>query len=192
MAAIEAVGAREILDSRGNPTVEVEVVLDDGTFARAAVPSGASTGAFEAVELRDGGDRYLGKGVEKAVDGVITTIGPASIGLDADDQRLVDQAMLDLDGTPNKAKLGANAILGVSLAVARAAADSAGPAALPLRRRPERPPAAGADDEHPQRRRARRHQRRRAGVHDRADRRADLPRGAAHRRRGLPRAQGAC
>lgn len=131
MAAIEAVGAREILDSRGNPTVEVEVVLDDGTFARAAVPSGASTGAFEAVELRDGGDRYLGKGVQKAVEGVIRTIGPAVEGLDADDQRLVDQAMFDADGTPNKGKIGANAILGVSLAVAKAAADSAG---LPLYR----------------------------------------------------------
>ncbi|CAN5453709.1 phosphopyruvate hydratase [soil metagenome] len=131
MAAIEAVGAREILDSRGNPTVEVEVVLDDGVFARAAVPSGASTGAFEAVELRDGGDRYLGKGVGKAVEAVIQTIGPALEGLDADDQRLVDQTMLELDATPNKATLGANAILGASLAVARAAADSAG---LPLYR----------------------------------------------------------
>jgi enolase len=129
VASIEAVGAREILDSRGNPTVEVEVVLDDGTFARAAVPSGASTGAFEAVELRDGGDRYAGKGVHQAVDAVVQTLGPAIEGLDADDQRLVDQVMLDADGTPNKATLGANAILGVSLAVARAAADSAG---LPL------------------------------------------------------------
>src|SRR3954465_3899636 len=129
MAVIEAVGAREILDSRGNPTVEVEVVLDDGTFARAAVPSGASTGAFEAVELRDGGDRYLGKGVQKAVDAVIQTLGPTVEGLPADDQRTVDQAMLDVDGTPNKAQLGANAILGVSLAVAKAAAESAG---LPL------------------------------------------------------------
>ncbi|MBA2954195.1 phosphopyruvate hydratase [Nocardioides sp. MAH-18] len=131
MAAIEAVGAREILDSRGNPTVEVEVLLDDGAFARAMVPSGASTGAFEAVELRDGGDRYGGKGVGKAVDGVIQTIAPAIEGLAADDQRLLDQTMLELDGTPNKANLGANAILGVSLAVARAAADSAG---LPLYR----------------------------------------------------------
>jgi enolase len=131
VASIEAVGAREILDSRGNPTVEVEVLLDDGSFARAAVPSGASTGAFEAVELRDGGDRYLGKGVQKAVDAVIQTLGPTVEGLDADDQRLVDQTMLDADGTPNKAQLGANAILGVSLAVARAAADSAG---LPLYR----------------------------------------------------------
>jgi enolase len=129
VAAIEAVGAREILDSRGNPTVEVEVALDDGTVSRAAVPSGASTGAFEAVELRDGGDRYAGKGVTKAVDAVIDVIGPALTGLEASDQRLVDQVMLDLDGTDNKAKLGANAILGVSLAVARAAADAAG---LPL------------------------------------------------------------
>jgi len=131
VAAIEAVGAREILDSRGNPTVEVEVLLDDGTFARAAVPSGASTGQFEAVELRDGGDRYLGKGVATAVEGVVKTIAPALEGLEADDQRLVDQTMLSLDGTPNKAKLGANAILGASLAVARAAADSA---QLPLYR----------------------------------------------------------
>ncbi len=131
MAAIEAVGAREILDSRGNPTVEVEVLLDDGAFARAAVPSGASTGAFEAVELRDGGDRYLGKGVTQAVTAVIQQVGPAIEGLAADDQRVVDQTMLELDATPNKAKLGANAILGTSLAVARAAADSAG---LPLYR----------------------------------------------------------
>jgi enolase len=131
MAIIEAVGAREILDSRGNPTVEVEVLLDDGTYARAAVPSGASTGAFEAVELRDGEKAYGGKGVQKAVGAVVQQIGPALEGLDADDQRLVDQTMLDLDGTPNKAELGANAILGASLAVARAAADSAG---LPLYR----------------------------------------------------------
>jgi enolase len=131
VASIEAVGAREILDSRGNPTVEVEVLLDDGAFARAMVPSGASTGAFEAVELRDGGDRYAGKGVQKAVNAVIQTIAPAVEGLAADDQRLLDQTMLELDGTPNKANLGANAILGVSLAVARAAADSA---QLPLYR----------------------------------------------------------
>ncbi len=131
MAAIEAVGAREILDSRGNPTVEVEVLLDDGTFARAAVPSGASTGQFEAVELRDGGDRYLGKGVGKAVEQVVQKIGPALEGLEADDQRVIDQTMLELDATPNKASLGANAILGVSLAVARAAADAA---RLPLYR----------------------------------------------------------
>ncbi|WP_062301814.1 phosphopyruvate hydratase [Demequina subtropica] len=126
MASIEAVGAREILDSRGNPTVEVEVALEDGTFARAAVPSGASTGAFEAVERRDGDKgRYLGKGVEQAVDAVIDEIAPEVVGLDATEQRIIDQIMLDLDGTDNKGKLGANAILGVSLAVAKAAADSA-------------------------------------------------------------------
>ncbi|KMM45677.1 enolase, partial [Cellulomonas sp. A375-1] len=126
MASIEAVGAREILDSRGNPTVEVEVALDDGTIARAAVPSGASTGAFEAVERRDGDkSRYLGKGVEEAVNAVIDEIAPEIIGFEASEQRLVDAALIDLDGTPNKGKLGANAILGVSLAVAKAAADSA-------------------------------------------------------------------
>ena len=126
MAAIEAVGAREILDSRGNPTVEVEVLLDDGTVSRAAVPSGASTGAFEAYELRDGDKgRYLGKGVLKAVDAVLDVLGPAVEDLDASDQRLVDAALMDADGSDNKSKLGANAILGVSLAVAKAAADSA-------------------------------------------------------------------
>jgi enolase len=126
VAAIDAVGAREILDSRGNPTVEVEVLLDDGTVSRAAVPSGASTGAFEAYELRDGdAGRYLGKGVLKAVAAVIDEIGPEVEGLDATDQRLIDAAMIELDGTENKSRLGANAILGVSLAVARAAADSA-------------------------------------------------------------------
>ena len=129
MAFIDAVIAREILDSRGNPTVEVEVGLDDGTVARAAVPSGASTGAFEAVELRDGGDRYGGKGVERAVQAVEDEIAPEILGFDAAEQRLVDQVMIDLDGTPNKERLGANAILGVSLAVAKAAADSSG---LPL------------------------------------------------------------
>ena len=124
MALIEAVHAREILDSRGNPTVEVEVILEDGSSSRAAVPSGASTGAFEAAELRDGGKRYLGKGVEKAVDFVNDVIAPAVSGYDAQDQRLVDQEMIDLDGTKNKSRLGANAILGVSLAVDRAAAES--------------------------------------------------------------------
>src|SRR5688572_21893015 len=126
MSAIEAVGAREILDSRGNPTIEVEVLLDDGTVARAAVPSGASTGAFEAYELRDGDkDRYLGKGVLKAVDAVLDVLGPAIEGFEASDQRLIDAELKDADGTDNKSKLGANAILGVSLAVAKAAADSA-------------------------------------------------------------------
>nr|WP_216647938.1 phosphopyruvate hydratase [Isoptericola chiayiensis] len=127
VASIEAVGAREILDSRGNPTVEVEIALDDGTFARAAVPSGASTGAFEAVERRDGdAERYLGKGVEGAVNAVIDDIAPELIGYDAEEQRLIDQTLIELDATPNKGKLGANAILGVSLAVAKAAAKSAG------------------------------------------------------------------
>ena len=125
MASIEAVGAREILDSRGNPTVEVEVALDDGTLARAAVPSGASTGAFEAVELRDGGERYNGKGVLKAVGAVLDDIGPEILGFEASEQRLLDAALIDLDGTPDKSKFGANAILGVSLAVAKAAAASA-------------------------------------------------------------------
>ena len=125
MALIESIIAREILDSRGNPTVEVELLLDDDTVARAAVPSGASTGAFEASERRDGGDRYLGKGVQQAVEAVEDEIAPEIMGLDAADQRVIDQVMIDLDGTPNKARLGANAILGVSLAVAKAAALSA-------------------------------------------------------------------
>ncbi len=126
MATIEAVGAREILDSRGNPTIEVEIALDDGTTARAGVPSGASTGAFEAVERRDGdSSRYLGKGVQDAVEAVLDEIAPEILGYEASDQRELDQTLIDIDGTPNKGKLGANAILGVSLAVARAAADSA-------------------------------------------------------------------
>jgi enolase len=129
MASIEAIHARQILDSRGNPTVEVEVALDDGTAGRAGVPSGASTGAFEAVELRDGEDEYGGKGVQRAVHGVIDEIQPELLGYDADDQRLIDQVMIDLDRTPGKSRLGANAIVGVSMAVARAAAESAG---LPL------------------------------------------------------------
>ena len=131
MASIEAVDSLEILDSRGNPTVEVEILLDDGTYARAAVPSGASTGQFEAVERRDGGDRYLGKGVQDAVAAVVDELAPKVIGLMADDQRVIDQVMIEADGTDNKGKFGANAILGVSLAVAKAAAESAG---LPLYR----------------------------------------------------------
>ncbi len=125
MALIDSIIAREILDSRGNPTVEVEVLLDDDTVARAAVPSGASTGAFEASERRDGGTRYGGKGVLEAVAAVEDDIAAEVVGLDATEQRLLDQAMIDLDGTPNKSRLGANAILGVSLAVAKAAALSA-------------------------------------------------------------------
>ena len=171
VASIEAVGAREILDSRGNPTVEVEVALDDGTIGRAAVPSGASTGAFEAVELRDGGDRYGGKGVQKAVDAVLDAIGPELVGFEASEQRLVDQRAARPRRHPEQGQ-------------ARRQRDPRRlargrprrrrlrrPAAVPLRRRPERAPAAGADDEHPQRRLARRHRRGRAGVHDRADRR---------------------
>ncbi|MDR2294735.1 MAG: phosphopyruvate hydratase [Microbacterium sp.] len=126
MALIEAVGAREILDSRGNPTVEVEVLLDDGIVQRAAVPSGASTGAFEAYELRDGDkSRYGGKGVLKAVDAVLDELGPAIEGIDASEQRVIDEVLIRTDGTDNKQRTGANAILGVSLAVAKAAADSA-------------------------------------------------------------------
>ncbi len=125
MAIIQALGAREILDSRGNPTVEVEIELEDGTQARAAVPSGASTGAFEAAELRDGGTRYLGKGVEKAIAFLNNEIAPEIIGFDAQDQRLIDSAMIELDGTKNKSRMGANAILGASLAVAKASAESA-------------------------------------------------------------------
>ena len=132
MTAIIDIHGREILDSRGNPTVEVDVLLEDGSFGRAAVPSGASTGAHEAVELRDGDKaRYLGKGVTKAVAAVNGDIADALIGLDAEDQREIDMAMIDLDGTPNKSRLGANAILGVSLAAAKAAADARG---LPLYR----------------------------------------------------------
>ncbi len=129
MASIEAIHARQILDSRGNPTLEVELALDDGTIGRSGVPSGASTGAFEAVELRDGGDEYGGKAVTRAIANVNDGIQPELLGHEADDQRLIDQAMIDLDRTPDKSRLGANAIVGVSVAVARAAADSAG---LPL------------------------------------------------------------
>jgi enolase len=129
VASIEAIHARQILDSRGNPTLEVEVALDDGTVGRAGVPSGASTGAFEAVELRDGESEFGGKGVTRAAAFVVDEIQPELLGHEADDQRLVDQALIELDRTPNKARLGANALVGVSMAVARAAADSAG---LPL------------------------------------------------------------
>src|SRR5687767_12124657 len=130
MPIIVDIVAREILDSRGNPTLEADVVLDDGSFGRAAVPSGASTGKFEAVELRDGDKkRYSGKGVIKAVENVNETIAPQLLGRDATDQIALDEMMLELDGTPNKANLGANAILSVSLAIAKAAASHAG---LPL------------------------------------------------------------
>ncbi len=131
MASIEFIDAREILDSRGNPTIEVEVQLDSGSGGRAAVPSGASTGAFEAAELRDGDKRYGGKGVQTAVKNVLDAISEEILGFEASEQRLIDHAMIELDGTANKSKLGANAILGVSLAVAHAAAEEAG---LPLYR----------------------------------------------------------
>ena len=184
MPIIEQVGAREILDSRGNPTVEVEVALIDGTFARAAVPSGASTGEHEAVELRDGGDRYGGKGVKKAVQAVLDEIAPAVIGLNADDQRLVDQALLDLDGTPDKSRLGANAILGRLAGGGQGRRRFGRAAAVPLPGRTQRAHPAGADDEHPQRRRARRHRRRHPGVHGGADRGA---RAFTRRCAGVPR-----
>ena len=131
MTEILDIHARTIVDSRGNPTVEVDVFLEDGSFGRAAVPSGASTGAYEAVELRDGGKAWLGKGVTKAVEAVNGEIAGALAGYDAEDQSEIDAVMIALDGTPNKARLGANAILGVSLAVAKAAADARG---LPLYR----------------------------------------------------------
>ena len=161
MSAIVDIHAREILDSRGNPTVEAEVVLQSGAFGRAAVPSGASTGVHEAVELRDGNKkRYGGKGVLKAVENVNDKIYDALAGLDAEDQIEIDQTMIDLDGTENKGKLGANAILAVSLAVAKAQAEEAG---LPL--------SAGSDDEHRQRRPACRQPDRHSGIHDYAGRR---------------------
>jgi enolase len=152
MTAIISIIGREILDSRGNPTVEVDVALEDGSFGRAAVPSGASTGIHEAVERRDGDKaRYSGKGVLKAVEAVNRDVFDAIGGMDAEDQVKIDEIMIALDGTPNKSKLGANAILGVSLAVAKAAAAAAN---LPLyRRRHAGPCSARADDEHHQWRR---------------------------------------
>lgn len=124
MTSIKSVKAREILDSRGNPTIEVDVALSDGAFGRAAVPSGASTGAFEAAELRDGGERYLGKGVRQAAANIEKLIAPRVVGQNPFEQQVIDKLMIEIDGSPNKSKLGANAILGVSLAVARAAANS--------------------------------------------------------------------
>ena len=129
--AIEFIQGRQVLDSRGNPTVEVDVLLEEGTLGRAAVPSGASTGEHEAVELRDGGKAWAGKAVTKAVENVNSKIAPELIGLDPRDQEAIDSLMIELDGTPNKSKLGANAILGVSMAVAKAAAEASG---LPLYR----------------------------------------------------------
>jgi enolase len=147
MTSISDICARQIFDSRGNPTVEVDVELDCGAFGRAAVPSGASTGAYEAVELRDGGKAYAGKGVKQAVGSVNGDIADALIGMDAEDQRRLDRIMCELDGSPNKSKLGANAILGVSLAVAKAAAASSGPP-LSIYRRGQRQSASNSNDEY--------------------------------------------
>ena len=184
---ITAVRAMEILDSRGNPTVRVFVELSDGTAVSASVPSGASTGENEAIELRDGDSgRYLGKGVLKAVANVNDIIAPRLIGMAAGEQAAIDRLMIDLDGTANKSNLGANAILGVSMAVARAAATSL---RMPLYRYlggSRRPPHPGAGDEYHQRRGARRQQRRYPGVHGGAARRPHLQRRAALRGRDLP------
>ena len=187
MSEIIRVHAREILDSRGNPTVEAEVMLLSGTIGRAAVPSGASTGEREALELRDGNkERYLGKGVQKAVQNVILKIGPELVGMDVFEQRRLDYTMIELDGTETKRALGANAILAVSLACARAAAAEARDAPVPLHRR-------GLGQGHPrpacqyhQRRDARRQQHGHPGIHDHARRRPELPGGDPHVRRGLP------
>ncbi len=173
--AIVDIVAREILDSRGNPTIEVDVQLENGIIGRAAVPSGASTGENEAVELRDGDkSRYGGKGVLNAVEHVNNTIAEELTGYDAVDQIGIDQMMIQLDGTPTKSKLGANAILGVSLAAAKAAAQSL---KLPLYRYiggVERQDAPGPDDEHPERRQACRQQRGHPGIHDRSGQRPDV------------------
>ena len=173
---IVAVHGRQILDSRGNPTVEADVRLEDGALGRAAVPSGASTGEHEAIELRDGDkSHYLGKGVLKAVAHVNTAIADAVTGMDATDQRALDRRMIEADGTPNKSKFGANAILAVSMAAARAAAVASAPAALQISleifERKIRGHTSRADDEHPQRRRARRQFRGPAGIHGHAHRR---------------------
>ena len=172
MSQIERVHARQILDSRGNPTVEVEVGLRSGARGHAAVPSGASTGEFEATELRDGGERWQGKGVTRAVANVNGEIAEAVAGMDAADQGGLDEALIELDGTPNKSRLGANAILGRVAGRRARAGGRGGPAAVALPRRRGRARAAGADDERPQRRRARRQQGRLPGVHGRAVRRA--------------------
>ena len=190
MSAIESIIAREILDSRGNPTVEVDVVLESGVMGRAAVPSGASTGEHEAVELRDGDKgRYLGKGVQKAVANVNDEIAPELMSYDAALQVDIDNIMIELDGTKNKAKLGANAILGVSMACAKAAAARRGASSLPVPRRREREGAPRPHDEHPERREARRQQRGHPGVHGRPGGRPELPGSAPDGRRGVPRAE---
>ena len=187
---IAGIEGREVLDSRGSPTVAVEVTLSDGTTGDAMVPSGASTGVNEAIELRDGDKkRFGGKGVLKAVEHVNTEIARALKGFDASDQRGIDLALIALDGTPNKGKLGANAILGVSLACARAAATALGVPALPLSGRRGRARSAGADVQHPERRQTRAELHGHPGVHGRAGRHADVSRGRALRSRGLRGAQ---
>ena len=190
MTAIVDIIGREILDSRGNPTVEVDVVLEDGSIGRAAVPSGASTGAHEAVELRDGDKaRYLGKGVQKAVEAVNGEIFEALSDHAVEEQIQIDQIMIDLDGTPNKSRLGANAILGVSLACAKAAAKSFDMPLYRYRRRHLGADLAGADDEHHQWRHACRQPDRFPGIHDPAGRRRHVCRGAALWRGNLPHAR---
>ena len=190
MSAIVDIVGREILDSRGNPTVECDVLLESGTMGRAAVPSGASTGSREAIELRDGdAARYGGKGVLRAVEHINTEISEAVLGLDSSEQAFLDRTLIDLDGTENKSRLGANATLAVSMAVARAAAEECG---LPLYRYfggSGGDADAGADDERRQRRRAREQQPRPAGADDHPGRRAELSRSAALRRRGVPCAE---
>ena len=189
MTAIVDIIGREILDSRGNPTVEVDVVLEDGSIGRAAVPSGASTGAHEAVELRDGDKtRYLGKGVQKAVEAVNGEIFEALSDMAVEEQVQIDQTMIELDGTPNKSRLGANAILGVSLAVRQGGGGILRHAALSLCRRHFGADPAGADDEHHQWRRPCRQPDRLPGIHDHAGRRQDVSRRrcAAARRFSTP------
>ncbi len=167
MTEIVAIRAREVLDSRGNPTVEADVILESGALGRAIVPSGASTGEHEAVELRDGDKTHFGgKGVLQAVENVETVIAPELEGMDAANQRLIDQTMIALDGTPNKAKLGANAILAVSMAASRAVAQTLEIAALPLPRRRKRQRPAHPDAQRSQWRSTRRQQRGLPGVHD--------------------------
>ena len=190
MSYIEEVIAREVLDSRGNPTVEVEVYLDDGTIGRAIVPSGASTGAFEAVELRDGDEsRYLGKGVLQAVSNVNDIIADEIIGMNPFDQPALDKLLDELDGTPNKGKLGANAILGVSLAVARAAAESLGLPIFPVHRRRKRQSSSCSDDEYFKRRKACGQQRGYPGIHGYAGRRKELPGSSQNVRGNLPQSE---
>src|ERR1700761_5696744 len=190
MSQIEHVHARQILDSRGNPTVEVELSVESGAWGRAAVPSGASTGEFEATELRDGGDAWMGKGVSRAVENINGEIATHIRGMEAAAQAALDRTLISLDGTPNKSRLGANAILAVSLAAAHA---SAAEERLPLWRYLRGEDAAhpaGPDDECPQRRRPRRQRGRLPGVHDRPGRWRLVLGGAADRGRGVPQPEG--